>query len=122
MNLKTIGLSAAGAAAVLMPVVASAQTLLNTLALVSTFLNALIGLFITIAILVFFWGLIQYLLNLGSDEKRKEGLYIMTYGIIALFVMVSIWGIIRLLQGTFKVTSTAPIVPSGVQINTTGGF
>jgi hypothetical protein len=32
--------------------------------------------------------------------------------------MVSIWGIIRLLQSTLKVTSTDPIIPKGIQINT----
>ncbi|TSC62362.1 MAG: hypothetical protein Athens041674_525 [Parcubacteria group bacterium Athens0416_74] len=41
----------------------------------------------------------------------------MMYGVIAIFVMVSIWGIIRLLQNTFKVTSTDPIIPKGIQIN-----
>lgn len=95
---------------------ASAATLLDTLALVNTFLNAAIGLFITLAIVVFFWGLINYLLNVG--EEKGKGLQIMFYGVIAIFVMVSIWGIIRLLQSTFKVTSTDPIIPKGININT----
>ena len=104
----------------LLPALVSAQTLLNTLALVNTFLNALIGLFITLAIVAFFWGLIKYLVNMGS-ENAKEGIQIMLWGIIAIFVMVSIWGIIRLLQATFRVTSTDPVIPKGIQINTGGG-
>ena len=99
-----------------LPALASAATLLDTLALVNTFLNAMIGLFITLAIVVFFWGLIRYLLNAG--EEKAAGLQIMFYGVIAIFVMVSIWGIIRLLQSTFKVTSTDPVIPKGIQINT----
>ncbi len=101
-----------------LPALASAATLLDTLALANTFLNAAIGLFVTLAIVVFFWGLIKYLASVG-DEKQA-GLRIMFYGVIVIFVMVSIWGIVRLLQSTFKVTSTDPIIPKGIQINTVG--
>ena len=100
-----------------LPALVGVQTLLNTLALVNTFLNALIGLFITLAIVVFFYGLIKYLAGLKGDSG-KEGIQIMMWGVIAIFVMVSIWGIIRLLQQTFRVTSTDPIIPKGIQINT----
>jgi hypothetical protein len=105
----------AGGAAFL-PMFASAQTLLNTLALVSTFLNSLVYLFITVAIVVFFWGLIQYLLS-GGEDKAK-GLNIMLMGVVTIFVMVSIWGLIRLLQSTFRVTSTEPVIPKTIQLDT----
>jgi hypothetical protein len=114
---KIIGSSALAAGVLALPALASAATLLDTLALANTFLNALIGLFITLAIVIFFWGLIKYLATSGGENK-SEGLTIMFYGIIAIFVMVSIWGIIRLLQSTFKVTSTDPVIPKGIQINT----
>lgn len=107
--------------ALTLPALASAATLLDTLALANTFLNAMIGLFITLAIVVFFWGLIKYLMAVG--EEKAAGLNVMFYGVIAIFVMVSIWGIIRLLQSTFKVTSTDPVIPKGIQINTGyGGY
>ena len=112
---KIFGSSALAAATLILPMFASAATLLNTLALANTFLNALIGLFITLAIVVFFWGLIKYLVNAG--EAKTEGLQIMFYGVISIFVMVSIWGIIKLLQNTFQVTSVDPIIPKGIQIN-----
>ncbi len=101
-----------------LPALVGAASLFDTLSLFNTFLNALIGLFITLAIVVFFWGLIKYLWDVGGSEDKSEGLQIMMYGVIAIFVMVSIWGIIRLLQNTFKVTSTDPIIPKGIQINT----
>ena len=116
MRTRLSAISALTAGAAFLPAIASAQTLLNTLALVSQFLNSLIYLFITLAIVVFFWGLIRYLWEVG--EKKHEGLETMMYGIIAIFVMVSIWGIIRLLQSTFRVTSTEPIIPKTIQIDT----
>lgn len=110
-------ISALSAGSLLLPVFASAQTLLNTLALVSQFLNSLVYLFITLAIVVFFWGLIKYLFG-NAAENKSEGLQTMLYGVIAIFVMVSIWGIIRLLQSTFRVTSTEPVIPKTIQIDT----
>jgi hypothetical protein len=116
MRARIIGTSLLASAVIAMPALASAASLFDTLSLANTFLNALIGLFITLAIVVFFWGLISYLFKQGED--KSEGLKIMFYGVITIFVMVSIWGIIRLLQNTFKVTSTDPIIPKGIQINT----
>ncbi len=113
-RLSTISALTAGAA--FLPVVASAQTLLNTLALFSQFLNSLVYLAITGAILAFFWGLIRYLWS-GNAEQQKENLNIMLYGILTLFVMVSIWGIIQLLQRTFGVTNNQAIIPQTIQIN-----
>lgn len=117
MRARIIGSTILTAGLLALPAVAGAATLLDTLALANTFLNALIGLFITLAIVVFFWGLIKYLWG-ASSENAHEGLQLMMWGVIAIFVMVSIWGIIRLLQSTFKVTSTDPIIPKGIQINT----
>ncbi len=116
MRKESIGTLVAGGT-LLLPILASAQTLLNTLALVSTFLNSLVYLFITLAIVTFFWGLIKYLFNDGSEGK-SEGLKIMLMGVVTIFVMVSIWGIIRLMQSTFRVTSTEPVIPKTIQLDT----
>ena len=115
MRTRLAIVSALGSGALLLPMLASAQTLLSTLSLVSQFLNSLVYIFITLAIVVFFWGLIRYLM--GGTEMKAEGMKIMLWGIVAIFVMVSIWGIIRLLQSTFRVTSTEPVVPRGVQLD-----
>jgi len=110
--------SVLAALAIGLPSLANAASIFDTLSLANTLFNALIALFITLAIVVFFWGLIKYLWGVSS-ENASEGLQIMMYGVIAIFVMVSIWGIIRLLQNTFKVTSTDPIIPKGIQIQAT---
>lgn len=102
------------------PSLASAATILNLLALANTVFNALIGLLITLAIVMVFWGVISYLFKSGAEAK-SEGLKVAMFGVGAIFIMVSIWGIIRLLQSTFGVTSTDPVVPKGIQINA-GGF
>lgn len=52
-----------------------------------------------IALLVFFYGLGKFILNAGSDSGRDEGKQVMKWGIISLFVLVSIWGIVAFLSG-----------------------
>ena len=52
-----------------------------------------------VALIAFFWGLAKFIFRLGGDEKAvKEGKRLMIWGIIALFVMVSVLGIISFVQ------------------------
>ena len=95
---RIIGLSALSGTTLAFPLLVLAQGagLMGTLVTVNRFLNGIIGIIITIAIIVFFWGLVRYLTDVG--EEKHKGLIMMFYGLIALFVMVSVWGIIHLLQ------------------------
>lgn len=56
--------------------------------------NILVPIAITAALLFFIWGLAQFVMNSGDPEKKGEGKTRMIQGIIALFVIVSVWGII----------------------------
>ncbi len=58
------------------------------------------GLF-SLALLLFFWGIAKFVLNTSDEKAVAEGRKTMFYGIIALFVIFSVWGIIRLLEFTF---------------------
>ncbi|HWB34120.1 MAG TPA: hypothetical protein VG753_02285 [Candidatus Paceibacterota bacterium] len=78
-------------------------------------LNSLIPLLIAFALVVFFWGLVQYIMSAG--ESHAQGRNVMIAGITALFVMVSIWGIIRLVQNTLGVGSGAALPPPQVELN-----
>ena len=101
----------------LLPALAYAQVndLGGVLILFSRLLNALVGILITLAIVVFFWGLVKYMMNAGTDEAHKA-IHLMIWGVVAIFVMVSIWGIIQLLQRTFGVDSNRALTPNPVQI------
>jgi hypothetical protein len=114
MRARIAGFSS-GAAALLLPFIASAQTgtIEGVLIYASKLLNGAIGLFITLAIVLFFWGLIKYLLSMSPDDA-SNGIKIMFWGVVAIFVMVSIWGIIRLVQRSFGVVEVEPILPKGI--------
>ena len=93
----------------------AAVTLKHTLGTISGIINAIIPILLAIAVLAFFWGLIMYLLSGEVAEKKAQGIQIMIMGIVAIFVMVSIWGIIRVLQATFKVDKSKPIIPDVIE-------
>jgi hypothetical protein len=65
--------------------------------------NFLIPVLIAAALAVFFWGLVKYIWSQGKDSKA--GRQIMTAGLVSLFVMVSVWGIILLAQNALGVSS-----------------
>jgi uncharacterized membrane protein len=98
---------------VFVPFVGEAVTLAHTLNVVSGIVNALIPIVLALAVLFFFWGLATYMLKAG--EEKKEGISIMIMGTMAIFVMVSVWGIVRVLQQTFQVDNAKPIVPDMIE-------
>ena len=75
-----------------------------------------------LALVWFLWGLAMYILS-GPGEKADEGRSRMIYGIIALFVMISVWGLVRVLSNTFGTAAggSAPIPGVNANIGTSGG-
>jgi hypothetical protein len=60
----------------------------------------LIDVFSVAAFVAFFYGLAMFLLSYEDKTAKEKGKNIMVYGILALFVMVTIWGIIGFMQDT----------------------
>ncbi len=70
---------------------------LNSLyVLISGAIPVLIGL----GALLFVWGLVVFVLNTsrGNEDGIENGKRLMIWGIIALFVMVSVWGLVGVLN------------------------
>lgn len=58
--------------------------------------NPIIGLLTGLAVIYFVWGIVKYIASAGDEGKAKEGKSVMIYGVIALFVLFSFWGIVQL--------------------------
>ena len=88
-------------------------------------INPLIAVLVGVALLVFFWGLVKFVFRLGGDGEKavEEGKRVMKWGLIALFVMVSVWGIIEFFQDALLggVAPTPPPSGSGGAGNTSPG-
>ena len=67
-----------------------------------TIINPLILLLFALALFFFLWGLVAFVWQSDSDEGRQKGIRHMLWGILGMFVMVSAFGIIKVIQGTFN--------------------
>ncbi len=78
--------------------------LLGLLALAQTILSRLVPFLVGLAVVVFFWFLVEFIWK-GRDNpaKQKEALSGMGWSILAIFVMVSVWGIIAFIGNIFGI-------------------
>lgn len=91
----------ASTAALLLPVTAAAKTFAEFVDDVTGGLAKTIVKFIfSLAVMLFLWGIVQYTLNPTTEGKDKGRMFLL-WGIIALTVMFSVYGLIRVLQGSF---------------------
>src|SRR3989344_3282355 len=101
-----------GASALFLPGIAFAVTLEDTLNEIGNLINVAGPIVIGLALLYFFWGLASYIFSSDDPEKKESGRNIMIWGVIALFVMVSVWGLVNVLSDTFNLETGAPDVPN----------
>jgi uncharacterized membrane protein YdjX (TVP38/TMEM64 family) len=80
---------------------ASVTTLMNSINRV--IINPLIVLLFALAVVYFIYGLARYLLSPDNEEIRKTSKSHMLWGIIGMFIMVSVFGIMNLIMNTLGV-------------------
>lgn len=97
------------------PVLVLAQNVVDANSLfakVNSILNSILPIIIAISVIYFVYNALMYMIA-ADEDRKKEAKSKMIYGIIALFVMVSVWGLVNVLSGTFGfTTTTAPSLPS----------
>jgi len=119
MNIRDLGVRVAAGGALLLPAIAFAQSpqtgyISSLISQIQGIVNQLVPLLVGVAIVVFIWGVITYTTAGESEDKQKKGRNYMIWGIIAIFVIVSIWGlvaILRQLTGTTVNTAITPATP-----------
>ena len=101
----------------LVPFLALAQSnpFLTVLQKVSQLLSAVVPIVITLALIYFIYGVATYI-TADDEEKKAKSRDVMVYGAIALFFIVSVWGIVVLLQqftgtGAVNQPPSVPTVP-----------
>ncbi|OHA87980.1 MAG: hypothetical protein A2741_01480 [Candidatus Zambryskibacteria bacterium RIFCSPHIGHO2_01_FULL_43_27] len=65
---------------------------------VGNIIEILIPIAAALALLVFFFGIAKFMLAGGDEEKMKAGKRLLVWGVVALFVISTLWGIITVLQ------------------------
>ncbi len=67
--------------------------------------NPLIVLLFGVAMVYFLWGVFVFVRNADNEEKRSEGAMHIFWGIVGIFIMVSVYGILRMFLNTFGIPS-----------------
>lgn len=61
-------------------------------------IDPVISLLFALATVMFIWGVVMYVIgSKGEPSKLEKGKQAMIWGIVGMFIMVSAWGIVRIL-------------------------
>jgi len=71
--------------------------------IVDSIINPLILVIFAAGVFMFTWGLVIFLLNMNSPDKRSEGVQHMIYGVLGIFIMASVFGILGIIKSTFGI-------------------
>jgi hypothetical protein len=86
--------------------------LLGVLKWIGALINQALPLIISLTVLVFVWGLFKLVMAGDSEDSRAEARGYITCGVVALFVMVSVWGLVNILIRSFNLQNSMPAMPA----------
>ena len=79
-------------------------------------MNKLIPVLIGAAVIAFLWGVVKFIFS-DDGPAKSDAKNFMVWGLVALFVMVSVWGLVRILSDTLGIRRNEvprlPVVPTG---------
>ena len=78
--------------------------------------NAILPVLTALAVVLFFIGVVKYIRHEGEAEKGK----IILWSMVALFVLLSLWGILRIMCGTLTGSGSCSSAQGGG--SATGGL
>ncbi len=85
-----------------LPMIAFAVEAKDILVVVQDVLNIVIPVLITLAVVYFIWGVIQYTIS-QDEEAKKQARSKIIAGLIGLFIIIAFWGIVYVIINTFNV-------------------
>jgi TM2 domain-containing membrane protein YozV len=96
------------------PIVSNAQSIDTLLDTASGAVNKIIPILIGLALVVFFFGLVKFIAQAGNTEAIADGRRLMLWGIVSLFIMVAIWGIIAFFADSLNIGVGGSVTPPTV--------
>lgn len=87
------------------------QSFRDVLCTMGTIVNTLLPIVVACTVAVFFWGIVKMIYSAGDQKAVEAGKKLMIWGIVGLFVMISIWGILSLFLGDFGSSLGVPQLP-----------
>ncbi|MEK7152940.1 MAG: hypothetical protein AAB834_03270 [Patescibacteria group bacterium] len=113
--------SAVGAGVLFVPLVAGAQIVIGTVqgewqkifAAIVAIVNFAIPAIFALGLIVFLWGLLKFLRAAGDESAATDGKRLIVWGVIIMFVMTAVWGLVGLINQLTGVSAgTVPTLPN----------
>ena len=83
-------------------------------------LNWAFGVLLAIAVFAVAYGIFKFVINSGNEQGRKEGRSTILWGVIGIFLMVSLWGLVNLLSSIIELNTQAPTISNSILPTITG--
>jgi hypothetical protein len=77
---------------------------------VEAFVNRTTPFIIGLAVFIIIWGVFRMISGAGDDTQRAEAQKLVFWGVVGIFIMISIWGLVRILINTFNLDTTRPVI------------
>lgn len=68
--------------------------------------NLLTYLLVALAVIFIIWNVVMFLIKGNDPAARTGALHSILWGVVGLFIIVSIWGLVNILKGTFNTSET----------------
>lgn len=97
--------------ATFLPAIAFAQPITDVNSLTNKLTNignVFIQVLIAFAVIWIIYNIVRYIVKSDAPEERALIGKSILWSIVALFVMLSIWGLVRILTNTFRTDTSAP--------------
>ena len=84
------------------------MTIQQILGVISGIIDQIVPFLVGLGVFVIIWGIFTYITHSAEEEKRTEARQYIVYGIIGIFLMLSVWGLVTILRNTFSLTNETP--------------
>jgi TRAP-type C4-dicarboxylate transport system permease small subunit len=91
----------------LVPFAAFAQDLQGVAEAIREVIDIVIPALMALAVAVFFYGIVKYILSSGDSSGEKEARGYITWGLVGVFVLACFWGLIEILANTLGIGTDA---------------
>lgn len=85
---------------------------------INAVINTIIPFLVGLAVLIIIWGVFNYISGAGDEEKRAQAKQYIVWGVVGVFIMLSVWGLVNILVNSFGLKKT-PLTPD--KLPTFGG-
>lgn len=71
--------------------------------------NYLVPFTLALAVFVLLFGILKFVIQAGSQEGREQGQRLIFWGVIAIVIMTSVWGLVKFIAGDLGISGVTEI-------------